>query len=78
MKILLGYMFVDDITAATIVRVLKDTILCMNLKMSMCRAQCYDGASNRKKLLSRSKISSNVHYICTAMGIVKILLFQIH
>ena len=45
----IGLHFVDDITATTIVRVLKDTVLRMNLKMSMCRAQCYDGASNMKK-----------------------------
>ena len=41
--------FVEDITATTIVHVLKDTIVHMNLKMSMCQAQCYDSASNMKK-----------------------------
>lgn len=34
----IGLHFVDDITANTIVKVLKDTILRMNLQMSMCRA----------------------------------------
>ena len=38
----IGLRHVDDITTDTVVRVLTDTILRMNLKMSMCRAQCYD------------------------------------
>ena len=41
---------VDDTTADTIVYYLKDTVLRMNLSVSMCRAQCYDGASNMKKV----------------------------
>ena len=45
----IGLHVVDDITTDTIVHVLKDTVLRMNLNMSMCRAQCYDGASNMKK-----------------------------
>lgn len=45
----IGLHHVDDITTDTVVRVLTDTILRMNLKMSMCRAQCYDGAANMKK-----------------------------
>ena len=45
----IGLHFVEDITTDTIVHVLKDTVLRMNLNMSMCRAQCYDGASNMKK-----------------------------
>ena len=51
-------MFVDDITAATTVRMLKDTILCTNLKMSTCQAQCYDGASNGKKAAVEIMIKS--------------------
>ena len=66
----IGLHFVDDITAKTIVSVLKDTILRMNLKMSMCRAQCYDGASNMKRQLLKSKILSHEHCIYIAMGIV--------
>ena len=38
----IGLHHVQDITTNTIVHVLKDTVLRMNLKMSMCRAQCYD------------------------------------
>ena len=37
---------VDSIKADVLVAVLKDTLLRMNLKLSYCRGQCYDGASN--------------------------------
>ena len=50
----IGLHFVDDIRATT-VHVLKDTILRMNLQMFMCRAQCYDGASNMKKAAAEIK-----------------------
>lgn len=43
---------VDDITAATIVHVVTDTMRCMTLSLSICRAQCYDGASNMKQVAS--------------------------
>ena len=43
---------VDDITTDTIVHVLKDTLLCY---MFICRAQCYDGASNIKKAAKEIK-----------------------
>ena len=43
---------VDDITAATIVHVVTDTVRRMTLSLSMCRAQCYDGASNMKRVAS--------------------------
>ena len=52
----IGFYYVDDITTATIVHVLKDTILHLNLSMSMCRAQCYDGASNMKKAAKEIKV----------------------
>ena len=39
-----------DTTADTIVYYLKDTVLRMNLSLPMSRAQCYDGASNMKKV----------------------------
>ena len=45
----IGLYQVSDIKSDTIVHVLKDTVLRMNLSMSMCRAQCFDGASNMKK-----------------------------
>lgn len=41
---------VADITTDTIVRVLKDTVLQMNLNLSMCGGQCYDGAANMKNV----------------------------
>ena len=37
---------VDSIVSSSIVEVLKDTILRLNLAMSSCRRQCYDGAAN--------------------------------
>ena len=43
---------IDDITAATIVHVVTDTVHHMTLSLSMCRAQCYDGASNMKLVAS--------------------------
>ena len=42
----IGLHHVPDITADTVVRVLKDTLLGMTLKLSMCHAQCYDEAEN--------------------------------
>ena len=66
----IGLHHVADITSATIVRVLKDTILRLNLSLSMCRAQCYDGASNMKKVASEIKPLSQQHCTCTALPIV--------
>ena len=51
----IGIHHVADITSATIVCVLKDTILRLNVSLSMCRAQCYDGARNMKKVASEIK-----------------------
>jgi len=36
---------VDDISANTIVATIKDALVRMNLALSKCRGQCYDGAS---------------------------------
>jgi len=47
-----GLHSVDDITAATILHVVTDTMCCMTLSLSMCQAQCYDGASNMKRVAS--------------------------
>ena len=49
----IGLHHVADITTDTIVRVLKDTVLQMNLNLSVCRGQCYDGAANMKKVAKR-------------------------
>ena len=60
----IGLHHVQDITTNTIVHVLKDTVLRMNLNMSMCRAQCYDGAANMKKAAQQIKaIESRTLYL---------------
>ena len=41
-----GLYQVDSIVSSSIVEVLKDTILRLNLAISSCRGQCYDGAAN--------------------------------
>lgn len=46
----IGLHHVQDITTDTIVHVLKDTVLQMNLNFSMCHGQCYEGAANMKKV----------------------------
>ena len=35
----------SSITADSLVAIIKDTLLRMNLKVEHCRGQCYDGAS---------------------------------
>ena len=42
----IGLYAVTDIYAATIVKVIRDALVRMNLGLSKCRGQCYDGASN--------------------------------
>lgn len=55
-KDFIGLHHVDGITADTVFRVLlKDTVLHMNLNLSVCRAQCFDGASNMKKVAKEIK-----------------------
>ena len=41
----IGLYMVDDIRANTVVAVIKDTLLRINLSLTKCGAQCYDGAS---------------------------------
>ena len=44
--------------------VLKDTVLRMNLNLSMCCGQCYDGAANMKKVAREIKaIEPTVFYL---------------
>ena len=43
---MIGLYKIDDISANTIVVVIKDAVIRMNLFISSCRGQCYDGASN--------------------------------
>ena len=42
----IGLYAIDNISASTIVHVIKDALVRMNLGLSRCRGQCYDGASN--------------------------------
>ena len=42
----IGVYNVDTIDASTLTTAIRDVLLRMNLKMSQCRGQCYDGASN--------------------------------
>ena len=35
----------DSITAASLLKIIEDTLLHLNLKLEMCHGQCYDGAS---------------------------------
>ena len=43
---LIGFHHVESIQAGELVACLKDTLLHMNLSITNCRAQCYDGAAN--------------------------------
>ena len=51
----IGLHHVANITFATTVGLLKDTVLHLNLSLSMCHAQCNDGASNMEKVASEIK-----------------------
>lgn len=64
-KDFIGLHFVDDIVARTIVRVLKDTILRMNLKnVHVLSSMLYDGASNMKKAAAKIKsLESHALYL---------------
>ena len=42
----IGLYSVDKIDAATLVHIIKDTLIHLNLKLEDCRGQCYDGAAN--------------------------------
>ena len=42
----IGLYICPDIKANTIVSVWKDVLLRLNLDLSRCRGQCYDGGSN--------------------------------
>ena len=44
----IGLYQIDDISAHTIVSVIRDMLMRMNLSLSRCRGQCYDGAANLK------------------------------
>ena len=42
----IGLYEIDNLTANTLAAAIKDTLLRMNLHLSRCRRQCYDGVSN--------------------------------
>ena len=42
----IGLYEVDSITSDTLVSAIKDTLVRLNVKLTDCRGQCYDGASN--------------------------------
>ena len=42
----MGLYMVPSIDADTLVTVIKDCLVRMNLSLTKCRGQCYDGASN--------------------------------
>ena len=42
----IGLYQVDSITSDTSVSAIKDTLVRLNVKLTDCRGQCYDGASN--------------------------------
>ena len=44
-------MTIENITAEMVVAVMKNTILRMNLNLSMWWGQCYDGAANMKRVV---------------------------
>ena len=54
-KNFIGLYHVDDIKMDIIVAVLKDMILKLNLNLSICRIQCYDGATHIKKAAAKIK-----------------------
>lgn len=45
-KDFIGSCRTESIASSSLVRIIKDVLLCMNLKLKYCRGQCYDGASN--------------------------------
>ena len=54
----MGLYLVLSIDADTLVTVIKDCLLRMNLSLTKCRGQCYDGASNICQELIRELSSS--------------------
>lgn len=60
----LGLYKVDTIHADSLVAAIKDTLLRMNLNLSQCRGQCYDGISNMAG--AHSGVATQMsHVLCT-------------
>ena len=72
---LIGLYEVDSIDAKSLVHAIRDTLLRMGLSLSLCRGQCYDGASNMSgskggvaaQLLAEEKRAVYTH--CYAHGL---------
>jgi hypothetical protein len=54
----IGLYQVDSITSESLFSAIKDVLLRMNLKLTYCRGQCYDGASNMSG--SRSGVATRI------------------
>ena len=54
----IGLYKVDSITADLLTFHIKDALLCLNVQLSQCRGQCYDGASNMSGI--RSGVSTQI------------------
>ena len=67
----IGLYEVDSITSDTLVSAIKDTLVRLNVKLTDCRGQCYDGASNmseHKSVVMRRRPST-----LTVMDMLSIL-----
>ena len=73
----IGLYAVDAINADCLVSAIKDVLIRMNLKLSCCRGQCYDGASNMNgvksgvatQLCAEEKRALFTHCYCHALNL---------
>ena len=73
----IGLYAVDAINADCLVSAIKDVLIRMNLKLSYCRGQCYDGASNMSgiksgvaaQLCAEEKKALFTHCYCHALNL---------
>ena len=73
----IGLYAVDTISAHCLVSAIKDVLIRMNLKLSCCRGQCYDGASNMSgiksgvaaQLCAEEKRALFTHCYCHALNL---------
>ena len=61
----LGFYLIADIASDTVVSVIKDAFIRMQLSLQNCREQCYDGASNM--LGKRSGVAKQIPILHIAM-----------
>ena len=68
----LGLYFVESIKADILVACLKDVLVRMNMPITNCRGQCYDGAANMMRI--RNGVATQICgkslglRLCTPMG----------